>query len=100
MTHAAALGLIRCYGRRAMPEPEWDAERRRLRRRAAAQMLLILGPIILAALALGVIFPIEHEASDPRSAPGYPLAMAAGFGCFVVALMVLAYRTLHNSDDQ
>ena len=83
-----------------MSQPDWEAERRRLRRRALAHAGLIFGP------ALGVLLIVGATADHPAYVPGdwrnEPLywIVTAGVGIVAaVGILGLSIRELRRRDD-
>jgi len=79
-------------------EEYWRRYRRRARQRAAAQGLLILGPIAIV-VALGIFGPTDHPAGDVRDDPLFRVVTAGLFIAFWIALMVGSIRLLRRTWD-
>ena len=82
-----------------MDEEYWRRYRRRARQRAAAQGLLILGPIAIVVVALGIFGPTDHPAGDVRDDPLFRVVTAGLFIAFWIALMVGSIRLLRRTWD-
>ena len=83
-----------------MDEEHWRRYRRRARQRAAAQGLLILGPVAIVVVALGIFGPTDHPAGDVRDDPLFRVVTAGFFIAFWIAMMVGSVRLLRrNADD-
>lgn len=82
-----------------MTEPDWDAFRRRARQRAAAQMALLVGPVILLAAIVKALGPHDYPAGDMRNEPAFWIAFAVVALLLVGALMAGSIRLLRRGRD-
>jgi hypothetical protein len=81
-----------------MNERDWDAFRRGARRRSAAVMGLILGPIILLGAAVKVVEPHDYPAGDPRNEPLFWMMFAVVALVLVGSLLVGSIRELRKRE--
>ncbi len=66
----------------SMTERDWEEIRRRARKRAAAQMSLIIGPVVLLVAAIKILEPHSFPPGDIRNEPAFWVVLG------VVALVV------------
>jgi len=79
-----------------MTEPDWEEVRRRARRRAAATMALIVGPIVLFAAAIKIFQPHDYQAGDMRNEPLFWVLTGVVALVLIGALMVVSIRELRH----
>jgi hypothetical protein len=77
-----------------MTEPDWEEVRRRARRRAAATMALIVGPIVLFVAAIKIFQPHDYPAGDMRNEPMFWVLAGLVTLVPIGALMVGSVREL------
>ena len=71
----------------------------RARRRAGAQMLLIIGPIGIIVALLQIFGPLDHPPGDWRDDIAFRLLTFGLFIAFDIALIVGAVRLLRRDVD-
>ena len=80
-----------------MAEPDWGAERERLRRRSLAMAGLVFGPLVGVVLILGAVS--DHPAyvrGDPRNEPLYWIVTAVVGIASAIVIVTLAIRELRR----
>jgi uncharacterized membrane protein YozB (DUF420 family) len=82
-----------------MNEQDWEAFRRRARRRSGAMMVLIVGPVILFVVAVTVFRPHHFPAGDIRNEPLFWIVAAIIAVAFIGTLIAGSVRELRRPDD-
>jgi hypothetical protein len=67
---------------------------RRIKKRAGAQMALIVGPVVLLIAAIRALAPHDYPAGDIRNEPLFWMALFAFFAVVAGALIIGSIRYL------